>query len=226
MRYYLSLVLVASALAVPGDVLAHGVPLSISIDGSGRLFSELGVTYDHHDSALAPFPSGAPTVMRGTIGFYPKFGVVPAGTVLTVDATGSPAHPAALLFWGGGSVEPAPTNLSLTRSGISMDISPNDTFVAGGALPAYDGLEGGHSSFTASIPIDAPIGLYGVGFQVSSPGYETSETFWAILNNGVTDPAAIEQGLAAITAAVPEPSSLALAISALLAGLAASIRRR
>lgn len=113
----------------------------------------------------------------------------------------------------------------MTRSSFSAVVHPEDTFVAGGPLSAYSGLEGGHSSVTLALPLDAPTGLYAVGFRVSSPGFEDSETFWAIANHGV-DPADFDAGVSAIAASVPEPATLGLTTAGALSLAFWAWRRR
>lgn len=189
----------------------HGIPLEIDADGQGQLHAPSLFNYDSDESQLEPFPVGTPSIVRGAAQFEPVFGGgIPAGTVLTVDATGSPKHEQALLFWNGGSVLPSPVTIALTRTGVDFQVSSLDTFVAGGALGAYNGELGGHSTLNVVLPLDAPIGLYAIGFQVSAPGFARSQTFWGIANNGVSE-AAATRGLAAIGVAVPEPSALVLA---------------
>jgi hypothetical protein len=101
--------------------------------------------------------------------------------------------------------------MTISRSSFSALVQSEDELVVGGPLSAYNGLEGGHSSVTLALPLDAPVGLYAVGFQISSPGFESSETFWAIANNGV-DSTQFDTGVAAITAAVPEPGAIVLCL--------------
>jgi len=195
--------------------LAHGIPANISIDGTDTLYATQRVIYTDHDSVM----NLTATDVRGTVGFYPEFGVFPTGESLSVDASGSTIHPIASFYWDGSDLLDSPVDYTLTRTGLTLTVEPEDTFVTGGALPAYNGTLGGHSTLSWRLPLDAPTGLYGVGFQVTAPGYNRSETFWAIGNYGVTDPAQVELGLAAIHAAVPEPSSFAL--GALSIGLTA-----
>jgi len=215
----------ASLLAV-GQAGAHGIPLAVAADDQGKLYSPSLVTFEFHDSALTPFPEGSPTLLQGTAGFYPVFGDgIPAGTVLTVDAAGSAKHPRALAFWDGTNVVPSPVAFAISRSSFSIDVSPTDEFVAGGPLNAYNGEVGGHSSVTLALPLDAPTGLYAVGFQVSSPGFERSETFWAVANNGLNEDEA-SAGLRAISSAVPEPSTWALGLLGISALSMARARRR
>ncbi len=221
----LSLALICSLL-LAGQAGAHGIPLAVAADDQGKLYSPSLVTFEFHDSALTPFPEGAPTLLRGTAGFYPVFGDgIPAGTVLTVDAAGSAKHPSALAFWDGANVVPSPVAFTISRSSFSIDVSPTDEFVAGGPLGAYNGEVGGHSSVTLALPLDAPTGLYAVGFQVSSPGFERSETFWAVANNGLA-PEEVPAGLRALKSAVPEPSTWALGLLGIGALLTCEIRRR
>ncbi len=212
--------------AVPGSAQAHGIPLEVNADAQGNLYGLNLFTYTDHDSQLTPFPVDVPQILRGTAGFYPVLGGnIPAGTALIVDAAGSAQHPLALAFWNGGEVLPSPVTIGLTRTGVDMQVSPTDTLVAGGALGAYNGLEGGHSALTIALPLDAPIGLYAIGFQVSGTGFTRSETFWGIANNGVSEEAAA-RGVAALTAAVPEPSTLVLGALGLLGLLAVRSFRR
>lgn len=223
------LILVCSVLllfAVQGSAQGHGIPLDVNADAQGKLFGLNLFTYTEHDSQLTPFPVDVPQLLRGTAGFYPVLGGnIPAGTALNVNAAGSAQHPLALAFWNGGEVLPSPVTMGLTRTGVDMQVSPTDTLVVGGALGAYDGQEGGHSSLTVALPLDAPIGLYAIGFQVSATGFTRSETFWGIANNGVSEEAAA-RGVAALTAVVPEPSTLALGVLGLLGLLAVQSFRR
>jgi MYXO-CTERM domain-containing protein len=77
-----------------------------------------------------------------------------------------------------------------------------------------------------TLPLDAPIGLYVIGFQLSGAGFGRSETFWGIANNGVSEEAAV-RGIAAITSAVPEPSTVVLGAFGLLGLLAVrGVRRK
>lgn len=210
------------ALFAASAAWGHGIPLSISIDPANRLFSESLVTYDHHESELLLTGTG----VKGAAGFYPKFGVFPTGGVLTVDAAGSSTHPLALLYWDGASVLPSPVDVALTRTGVSLLVTPSDTFVPGGALRPYNGDLGGHTALTITLPSDAPSGLYGIGFQVTSPGYQRSRTFWGVANYGLSEEDALA-GLAAIHSQVPEPTGLGLAAAGLLGlGLIARKARR
>lgn len=214
-------------LAVQGSAWAHGIPLEVNADAQGKLFGLNLFTYtDDEDGQITPFPVDVPQLLRGAAGFYPVFGGnIPTGTALNVDAAGSAQHPQALAFWNGGEVLPSPVTVGLTRTGVNMQVSPTDTLVVGGALGAYNGQVGGHSSLTITLPLDAPIGLYVMGFQVSGAGFGRSETFWGIANNGVSAEAAA-RGVAAISVAVPEPGTAMLGALGLLGLVAARVVRR
>ncbi len=194
-----------------GIALGHGIPLTTSSYDSNQLYGTSLVAYDPIESQLA----ATDTNLKGAAGFYPDPAKFPFGRQLTVDSTGSAFHPTALLFWDGANVLPSPVSITLQRTGINVTVSPTDTFLNIGTLPAFNGLPGGHSALNILLPLGSPVGLYALGFQVTSPGspdFGRSETFWGVANNGLTSPGDVQLGLAAIQAAVPEPSSIVLAV--------------
>jgi hypothetical protein len=199
---FLTLCLVHSAMG-------HGIPLKVFADGTNRLYAPTLVAYDPAESHMTPNALN----IKGAGGFYPDLATFPAGRSLTVDASGSGMHSAVLMYWDGSNLLPSPVSIQLQRTGILATVSPTDTFVHIGTLPAFSGLPGGHSALNILLPLGSPTGLYAVGFQATSPGspdFARSETFWGVANYGLTSPEQIELGLAAIQSAVPEPSSLAL----------------
>lgn len=209
------------------QVRGHGIHFDIRLDGSD-LTSTAQVEYTHPDSLFSPSPTAAPVRLRSAGGFYPVFGSIPAGTAFTVEAAGSSTHPLAMYYWNGGALVPSPVNVVMNRTGIgafSETVSASDTLKPLTTLSAFSGVEGNHSAINLDLGLADPLGLYVFGFRVSAPGYTKSDTFWGIANNGITDPLALEQGIEAIRAAVPEPSSLSLGITGLLALSAAAIRR-
>jgi hypothetical protein len=202
----------------------HGIPLNISIDSSNQLYSQSLVTFDHLESELILTGTG----VKGAAGFYPKYGVFPAGQALTVNASGSSSHAEALIYWDDSTetLGLSPVSILLSRTGLSMTVNPTDTAVTGGTLPAYNGTLTGHAALNITLPTSAPTGLYAIGFKVSNPNFLESETFWAVGNYGVTDEDAVARGLAAIHTQVPEPSSVVLAGMAVVGGIALIGKRR
>ncbi len=208
------------------STFGHGIPINALVDGNNRLYDPVLVTYDAAESVL----TANDTNIKGAAGFYPDPATFPAGRSLTVDASGSGQHSQVLMYWNGSSLLSSPVSVQLQRTGILATVSPTDTFVNVGTLPAFSGLAGGHSALNILLPLGSPTGLYVIGFQVSSPGspnFTRSETFWAVANYGMTSSDEVARGLAAIQSAVPEPSSVVLLASgAALTAVAAWRRRR
>jgi len=209
---------------------AHGIPMYIGADAGGKLYSQSFLTYDPTQSALKPTPTGAPVAVVGNaaLHFLGGNGVV-TGTAWTFDVTGSSAHPNALAYWDNvtNTVGDSPRTINLSRaaSSLNLNVTPSDTFLTGVTLPPWNGTPTGHTAITVTLPLDAPVGLYAIGFQVTSPGFARSETFWGVANYGV--PAdQVAGGLAALSHVVPEPSTYVLAGLGAMIGSVVFVRRK
>lgn len=210
---------------------AHGIPMYIGADAGGKLYSQSFLTYDATQSALKGTPTGSPVAIVGNAALHFLGGNgVGTGTAWTFDVTGSAAHPKALAYWDNvtNTVGDSPRTINLARSAssLNLNVTPTSTFLTGVTFPAWDGVTlTAHTSMTVTLPLDAPTGLYAIGFQVTSPGFARSETFWGVANYGV--PAdQVAGGLAALAAAVPEPSTYALAGLGAVFGSVSLSRRR
>jgi hypothetical protein len=209
---------------------AHGVPMYIGADAGGKLYSQSFLTYDPTQSLLKPTPTGSPVAIVGNAALHFLGGNgVGTGTAWTFDVTGSSAHPAALAYWDNvtNTVGASPRTINLARaaSSLNLSVTPTSTLLTGVTFPAWDGVTlTAHTSMTVTLPLDAPTGLYAIGFQATSPGFGRSETFWGVANYGVPENQ-VAGGLAALSHVVPEPSTYVLAgLGAALGGVAAAWR--
>jgi len=125
-----------------------------------------------------------------------------------------------LVFWD-PVLGITPTNVMATivRSGAGFTVDKNTTFVSGGFLAGgangttgpYNGTAGFHNSTTVNNPLGSPVGLYAIGYDIRSTfatPYGTSNKFYAIGTNGLSE-ADFYRGIDALAAVgVPEPSSV------------------
>lgn len=218
--------------AVPALVHAHGLPVYLGADGSANLHATQKVFWGE-DGTFAAFNETQQRFQVGMTVANPEAGI-PHGTVLSFNAKGDPGaisskyNGQALLYWNGSEVTPTDQTLTIIRSGNSIDVTENDTFVAGPVIGAYNSASlDWHGTVNFFLPLDAPAGVYAVGLQVTAPDHTDSETFWVMANVGLT-PEQYALGVAALTSAVPEPSSIVMAGMglALIAGLGWKRSRR
>ncbi len=219
-----------SLLLAARSAHGHGQPINLLADSSGQLHPSQSV-FAGSESVFQTFDA---TQQR----FVAAFTVPTAdsgiahGTVLSFDITGDPTAVGpsysgqALLYWDGSQIVPTSQIMTITRSSATMLLDQDDTFVTGSVVGAYDATTPGwHGSVNLFLPLTAPTGVYAVGLRVTSPDYQTSETLWIAGNVGLSD-ADFARGVAAITHAVPEPSSLMLLSVGCLATVVQAVRRR
>lgn len=139
----------------------------------------------------------------------------------------------------GDAVTAAPANVFLTVSDSTSSITVTGSSGLQTGLLLTESLSGslhGHLDF-ALFPNSgstAPVGVYGLVLQITSPSYQTSDPFLLAIANlqglDILDPAVlarVEYGEEAIfNVAVPEPSSLALAGLGVAGFAGAALRRR
>jgi hypothetical protein len=221
-----NLLFVLAAVAAPSSVLAHGLHQSIHVNPAGNFASSTiayyGPVLDPVEQNDSVFEAGTYTVnavvtnsLQYTAGFYtadPPNGIA-VGSTWGFDLVGP------LVFWDpiSGFVD-APVTATIVRSGAAFNLDKDSTFVAGGNLAAgggYTGNLGFHNSVSVNLPLGSAAGLYAVGFQVRSTGtttYGTSNVFYAIGTNGLSE-ADFNRGIEAFAAiGVPEPSSVVLMV--------------
>lgn len=233
MRTFISASIVLAASSLAGLAYGHGLPFNLYADSESNLHS-VHQAYWGDEATFEPFSTGSETLLRWRGAFTvptPSSGIAD-GTVLSFNVTGIPTlntpqyHGQALLYWNGTDVVPTAETLTIIRGGTTILLDQNDTFLPGALIGNYNAATlGWHGTVSFFLPETAAPGLYAVGLQVTSPDYVTSETFWAIGNNGMTAEQ-YQQGVAAIMAVVPEPTSGVLALVGLGLTIGAVCRRR
>ena len=136
-----------------------------------------------------------------------------------------------LVFWDPVlGITPTDVTATIVRSGAGFTVDKDTTFASGGYLAGgatgttgpYNGNTGFHNSTTVNIPPGSPVGLYAIAYEIRSTfatPYGTSNAFYAIGANGLSE-ADFDRGINDLAAAgVPEPSAVVLAAMG-VAGLA------
>ncbi len=221
---------VVLVLLAPATACAHGLHMELNVSSAGNFFTTsvayYGPVLDPVEQDDSVFEAGSYTVnsvttdsLQYTAGFFAADPPNPIaiGSTWGFDLVGP------LLFWDpvAGFTDPkiGSTDVvaTIVRSGNAFTVDKNSTFVAGGDLATsggYNGNLGFHNSVTVNLPLDAPVGLYAIGFDVRSTGatsYGTSDVFYAIGTNGLSGDD-FNRGIAAFQAiGVPEPGSVILA---------------
>ena len=222
---------VALFVASPALALAHGLHQTFDVNGSGNFQSSYGAYYspviDPVGQDDSVFETGSYTVasivtpsLQFTAAFAPADRPAPNGSGnIAVGSTYGFDIVGPLLFWDPVlGVTPTAVTATIVRSGTAFTVDQLSGLVPGGNLATlaapYNGTAGFHNAATVNIPIGSPAGLYVVGFQVRSTNtttYGTSNTFYAIGTNGLSDED-FYRGIEALDhIGVPEPSSIALA---------------
>lgn len=211
----LTVILSVALAAVPVLAHAHGIPVQFEADASAKLKSTQKFFWGE-EATFAPFDATRQRFQAG-IGVHDPTAGIPDGTVLSINLTGDPSAVSkkydgrALLYWDGTKIAPTSQVLTITRSGTTVTVDGDDTFVAGPVIGAYTAATiNWHGTTNFFLPLDAPTGLYAIGMQGTAPGHGASDTFWLIANVGLTE----EQyaaGVAAIAQTVPEPATLVMA---------------
>ncbi len=219
----------------PAIVHAHGLQMTFHVNSAGNFESDSKAYYgpvpdpiDHHDSVFLSGSytitslngSAIPSTSSPSLQFTasPSTSNPPATNGLAIGSTYGFDLVGPLLFWD-PVLGVTPTNVTATvvRSGNGFTVDKNTSFVSGGNLTTlagpYNGTTGFHNSTTVNIPVGSPVGLYVIGYDIRSTNattYGTSNVFYAIGTNGLSD-ADFYRGVDALRAiGVPEPSTVAL----------------
>jgi PEP-CTERM motif len=191
------------------------VPSAIAETSTGYAIFE----GDFGDLVKGPYKTSSPGF--NTFDFAP-------GTIVSYTAVGS------LGFWDGtawDNLVPANEYVQLdgnlgevtrwTTSGPTGDVTGLLGQADGGEL--HEHLDFSVARFGGGTPT---IGAYRIGMYLSAASYTNSDTFYLVLNRGLTSEN-FELSIDAMTAAVPEPSTYALTMVGLvLIGVQARRRRQ
>lgn len=236
----LCVTLIASTTA-----LAHGLHQAFGVNGGGDYQSTAPAYYSPVIDPVAQndsvFEAGSYTIGPDTFNslqYTAAFAVVDPPNGIAIGSTWGFDIVGPLVFWDPVAgitdpmIGPADVVATVVRSGVAYTVDKDSTFVTGGNLAAgggYNGNLGFHNSVTVNLPLGSPAGLYAIGFDVRSTGatpYGTSNVFYAIGTNGLSD-ADFYRGIADLRAiGVPEPSSIVLAALATAALVVCGWRRK
>lgn len=221
-----NLLFVLAAIAAPTSALAHGLHQSLFVNQAGN-FQSTATAYSgfvidpvgQDDSVFEPGTYTVNAIVTNSLQYTAAFAAVDPPNGIAIGSTWGFDLVGPLMFWDpiAGFVD-APVTATIVRSGLGFDVDKDSTFVAGGNLAAgggYSGTLGFHNSTSVNLPVGSPAGLYAVGFQVRSTGatpYGTSNVFYAIGTNGLSE-ADFNRGIEDFAAiGVPEPSSVVLMV--------------
>lgn len=211
----------------------HGTPFSVGYDAlTGTLTVSPGIYRNFNPEEVFVLDGGLVT-NDGTPG-WDRGPTLPAGTALSIRFVDH------LHYWNPQTDEEDPLPVPLGR--ISIFGAGGTAEVAAASLANPSGITGTNPMFLASftshhhvaweiLDPDSP-GLYGLWATLESTNPASfpaapSDPFLVVLNYGVTDPAAYDIGVDRLAAtAVPEPSTLALAAVAVVAGAWRSWKHR
>ncbi len=237
MRSLLAALVVAAA---PATVFAHGLHQSIHVTPAGAFQSSAVAYYGfdldpvgEDDSVFEPGSYTVNAIVTNSLQYTAAFAASDPPNGIAIGSTWGFDLVGPLLYWEPvGGFSDAPVTATIVRSGLGFDVDKDSVFVAGGNLAAgggYNGNIGFHNAVTVNLPLAAPAGLYAVGFEVRSTGttpYDTSNVFYAIGTNGLSE-ADFNRGIEAFEAiGVPEPSSVVLMVLGSLGLVALGWRKR
>lgn len=249
MRIRAFFVLLTVAAVAPRMAGAHGLQMTFHVNAAGNFESDAPAYYspildpiEQHDSVFRNTGSYTITSLNGvampsttspSLQFTasPATSNPPATNGLAIGSSYGYDLVGLLVFWD-PVLGVTPTNVTATivRSGAGFTVDKNTTFVSGGFLAGgatglagpYNGTTGFHNSTTVNIPLGSPVGLYALAYEIRptfATTYGTSNKFYAIGTNGLSD-ADFYRGINDLSAVgVPEPSSVVLAAMG-VAGLA------
>jgi hypothetical protein len=229
-----------AAIAAPASTLAHGLHQSLFVNPAGNFQSTEKAYYGYvidpvgqDDSVFEPGSYTVNAVVTNSLQYTAAFATIDPPNGIAIGSTWGFDLVGPLMFWDpvAGFVD-ASVTATIVRSGTAFTVDKDSTFVAGGNLAAgggYNGTLGFHNAATVNLPLGAPAGLYAVGFQVRSTGstpYGTSNVFYAIGTNGLSE-ADFDRGVEAFAAiGVPEPSSVVLMVLGSLSLVTVGWRKR
>ncbi len=244
------------AVVSPRAAWAHGLQMTFHVNAAGNFESDTSAFYgpvldpiEQHDSVFRNTGSYTITSLNGvaisstTLSSLqytasPATSNPPATNGLAIGSTYGFNLVGPLVFWEPVlGITPTDVTATIVRSGAGFTVDKNTTFVPGGFLAGgatgssgpYNGTAGFHNSTTVNIPLGSPVGLYAVGYEIRptfGTTYGTSNRFYAIGTNGLSEED-FNRGINELAAAgVPEPSSIVVGVLGAAGAIAYAWRRR